>query len=760
MKKKPMTHQRTKIDLDVVTLDLKVFVVTSILGVFCVGMGFIAAMASLDKIGTAEVKSAVSSCPVYTVSDLTGGESESNRVAALRLYSSPTCSRQLSQLQGKLNILIFDNFDDGISYEQYFLETSQGDVELYFAHNPHAALLAGSELEVSGYYFKDSKSLLFDAAQELTNEQSAPDSGYKQLSGGERGTVEGTKYILTALTYFQGESQPIKPPILDVQDSMYLTDMYYQENSFGLVDLAGKMDTDQQADVRGWYEIDLPRPTCEQIYPGGMSTDVYESAIRALDSAIDMTQYDGESLMIVTNFNCTSKWYGLGWLSPRTVTLANGQDIEISVTMLDNSKFPVGGYYNHPPTLSEINNGRRDAKDDIVLVIGHELGHNFGHRHAAAHDSNIFEVPVHLCNISLEDEYHDGYDIMGNWGPHNYNAKHKAESGWIIESNGSLEKVNANGTFTLYPIQYEPNGRLLALQIPRVDGENLWVEYRGTRDNNSFDYDMPHWSHPPGTQQYNGVIFHIDDPVKNRSFIFNPLGILHNHPRSPALEEGQTFTDPLTGTTIETLDVYHDSTNPEDSYVTVEVTLGSALTCEGGLQPRECNGTGDAEFCFNGDLISTDCRGCGCEAGSSCGEESDGSYSCCASVNEDGECITCYQDSECWNGDNCTNDVCINQGTVDSYCQHTDVENSCGDKECGTDTYGCNECGECSAGSNCMGGYCSTSTCLEQDGFCMSKFRDCNSDPETSGYTEAYGLDYYCPQPDAKCCIQSTPDFD
>ena len=101
-------------------------------------------------------------------------------------------------------------------------------------------------------------------------------------------------------------------------------------------------------------------------------------------------------------------------MSPRTITLNSGETIEISVTMQDNSNFPYNGFFNHPPALSEINNNNWDAKDKVLLVLAHELGHNFGHHHASAFDYNIFETPLHRGAISSEDEYHDGYEVMAD----------------------------------------------------------------------------------------------------------------------------------------------------------------------------------------------------------------------------------------------------------------------------------------------------------------------------------------------------------
>ena len=551
--------------LTTATLTTKTTLTVGMIGVFFIGMGFLAAMATFGRIGAVEVKPVVSSCPVYSVGDFTGSESEDAKVTALRNFSHNDCNYKLTDVTGTLSIMVADNFEDSTFFEEYSIQTEKGEIDLYFANKPHSTLTSGSTVEISGYPLNGGTAILFDASRELQGPADIVNiPGYRETDKGTRGAIEGTQQAHMVLTYPSGESQPSKPDVQEGEDTMHLIDLYYDQASFGAINFA--------SDVQGWYEVDYTRVPCEDF----SATEYYEAVFSSLDGQIDFTGYDGEYIIIVAPYNCTSTWIGLAWRSPRTVTLPGGQTINVSVSMIDNSNFP-GGYYNHPPSLSEINNGSLNKKDKVVMVMGHEIGHNLGHHHASFFRCNIHETPLFDCTIGQYDEYYDGYEIMGNWGPHSYNAKHKAESGWLTESNGNLSEVTESGTFDIYPIQYQLSGKLQGLKIPRMDGEYLWVEYRGVRDNSTFDWEMAHWQRPPTGSAYTGAMLHIDDPVKNRSFIFYPQGDSsgHAHPDNVLLHVGETFTDPLSGTQLETLAMYPDSENPENSYVKGQVTSGT-----------------------------------------------------------------------------------------------------------------------------------------------------------------------------------------
>ena len=681
-----------------------------------------------------------------------GGDAEKTK--ALQIYSRSDCGQDFQTISGRLNILAFDNFDTGIDFDQYYLETDNGDVELAFANAPHSIFKAGMELEVAGYYVADQELLLIDAAKDLSAE-SDPDikTGYQVTdSVKDRVDAVGEKKVLMLMTYFNGENVPTKPSEQIVRGSMYLTDLYYQQNSLGQLDFSGVTEPDQPADVIDWTEIEMERPTCEEIYPGGASTDIYESVIASLADELDFTQYDGQNLMIVSDFDCTSTWLGMGWMSPRNVTLSDGQQIELSITMIDTSNFPLSFFYDTPTLDMDINNGRRTQQDKIVMVLSHELGHNLGHDHASYIPCDLSVTPLYQCAI---EEYHDGYDVMGNWGPYHFNAKHKTESGWLTATSGNLAEVVDSGTYSIYPLQYEQDNRIQALKIPRLDGESLWVEYRGVVDKQSFDYEMPSWGGSGGI--YQGAVLHVDDPILNRSLLLIPGGEGSDpnnatHPSFPCLNPGESFTDPLTGTQVTVLEMNSDTVIPKDSYIVVQITMGEAEQCEGGLSPRECTQVGDGQMCYAGGLFEADCRACGCESGLTCGESASGDYQCCESVNEDGECIPCRNNMDCNDYNICTNDSCINPDTSISECSHDTIANTCGNQECGLSGDGCFQCGTCQTGEYCVNNSCTSYTCEEKNGTCAFNCESLEND--LSGDSDFTYAPYYCPV--GKCCIPAS----
>lgn len=111
-----------------------------------------------------------------------------------------------------------------------------------------------------------------------------------------------------------------------------------------------------------------------------------------------------------------------------------------------------------------------------------------------------------------------------------------------------------------------------------------------------------------------------------------------------------------------------------------------------------------SNYCKSGDVYhSRTCYDKGC-SGTSCFNNpypdeqlvEECEYGC-----EGGECVTpsieCYNDGDCNDGNVCTDDVCLNPGTQQSSCQHTNNNNACNDGNA------CTTSDTCSNGA-CVGG--------------------------------------------------------
>ena len=120
--------------------------------------------------------------------------------------------------------------------------------------------------------------------------------------------------------------------------------------------------------------------------------------------------------------------------------------------------------------------GPSDSSEDrinINLNIAlHELGHNFGLRHA----SSLIPLPAGSPFDYAEEVYGDVYDNMGLSG-RDFNARSKHWLRWM--DNASLPVVTGSGVFTIREHDLDENAGVRGLQV-RTDlsKEDLFIEYR------------------------------------------------------------------------------------------------------------------------------------------------------------------------------------------------------------------------------------------------------------------------------------------
>ncbi len=154
------------------------------------------------------------------------------------------------------------------------------------------------------------------------------------------------------------------------------------------------------------------------------------------------------------------------------------------------------------------------------------------------------------------------------------------------------------------------------------------------------------------------------------------------------------------------------------------------------------------------DITSYTCQSPGTED-SKCVKDEDSNFiKRCPDVCEDGECkeIRCYNDSDCDDNNNYTQDTCINPGKTNSYCDHNPIL-CLKDSDCGTNYYGDLYCKEGNVYQDytefsCLGYKCSNITssklienCTDicEDGSCIT--RECTKESDCG--TDYYG-DKYC----------------
>ncbi len=190
-------------------------------------------------------------------------------------------------------------------------------------------------------------------------------------------------------------------------------------------------------------------------------------------------------------------------------------------------------------------------------IIGHEMGHAYGARHAAlwqTSDGNPVSATGKLA------EYGDTYDQMGAASGYiqpyiDFNPWVKWHFGWIDDAQVAI--VTAPGTYQFRIFRFDSAAAtgLLAIKIPRGDGSNYWI---GIRRN---------WVTKPLEMTGAYIIWGYDVLYQNSALIdCNTPG---SNISDSALQVGQTLNDAPHGITIMPLAI---GGNDPNQYMDVQVT--------------------------------------------------------------------------------------------------------------------------------------------------------------------------------------------
>jgi Bacterial Ig domain/Gametolysin peptidase M11 len=322
-------------------------------------------------------------------------------VCALALHSQP--ARAAVTRMGKLQATVFDDFRHDRSVTHYRLRSGNREITV---RPTELAAEPGDTVAVTGK--------LQDGRLVGSVEPTGASPQAEALSPGPR-------KVAVLLFTFSGEpEEPWGPEetrskVFTAADS---ADAFYEEESYGGISLAGKLNAD--GDVFGWLTVDAATDECQYAEWKAAANEA------AADAGIDLSGYQHIVYVFPKQSSCS--WLGLA---------------------------AIGGDW-------AMINGNLG-----VHPIAHELGHNLGLRHAGSWTCTENEARVQISEDCTITEYGDPFDVMGNIA-----ARHS--SGWNLDKLGilapeNIQTVEESGTYTLHSALYQTTEPTV-LRIPRKQG--------------------------------------------------------------------------------------------------------------------------------------------------------------------------------------------------------------------------------------------------------------------------------------------------
>lgn len=226
--------------------------------------------------------------------------------------------------------------------------------------------------------------------------------------------------------------------------------------------------------------------------------------------------------------------------------------------------------------------------------INHELGHGLG----LYHSHSISCPPAVLGPNCTIQEYGDTTDTMGNSVGH-FNAFQKQRLGWLdYDVSPPITMVQNSGTYTIDAYEF-PGTTPKALKIQRgTTAQAFFVELRRNVGSDT-------------RVTYAGVFVHLaTDGIGNSSYLLDMTPETPAYSGDEFLDVGQSFTDLVSGITIETLSV-------SDTSATILVDMGGTGPSCTRSAPKVAASPGKSNdvqpgttVTYNVSVTNTDSAGC------------------------------------------------------------------------------------------------------------------------------------------------------
>ena len=354
-------------------------------------------------------------------------------VAVASLFAT-SCGEPTAE--GTLEIGIADDFDRGLSWNEYWLHTSDGRA---IALEPRGALAVrtGARVRVTGDWLASDRigqaeivSLDDDREVAIVRSALLPPP------------VPAVRRVAAVVFNFADlATQPITTDEIRAQlfTGAQSAKAYYLDTFYGWMTLEGLADPN--GDVFGYYTIPSNSSPCNQQQWG---TDARAAALAA---GVDLTRYDH----VVHFFPRTSacSWGGYGQSSGGTMS-------------------PTGNF----------NYGRYTwvNSDNPGSVTNHEFGHNFRMSHSSTNNcTDASGARVTFGPNCTLNEYGSRFDVMGSNNFRHSNAYNKGRAGVMGPPN--ILTVRQGGIYPIQPLEKAVGCGTQAIRIARTTSEYYYIDY-------------------------------------------------------------------------------------------------------------------------------------------------------------------------------------------------------------------------------------------------------------------------------------------